>query len=85
MQKHRFFHFALIVLFFVFIAVFFSSESLFFYLVKGKQPDFWKDFGWSAIRWIPWAFFMPLIVRLVRRFPAIDRENASRNRKRVSS
>ena len=71
--RHFFVNFGLAFLVFTVIAVFFSSESYFFYLLKGMQPDFWKDFGWKMVRWIPWAFFTPGIVRFVRWFP-FDRE-----------
>ena len=69
MKKRFFLNFGLAFLVFTVIAVFFSSESYFFYLLKGKQPDFWKDFGWKMVRWIPWAFFTPTIISLVRWFP----------------
>jgi len=73
-MKRRFLiNFGIAFLVFTVLAVFFSSESYFFYLLKGEGPHFWEDFGWTMMRWIPWAFFTPVIVWLVRWFP-LDRK-----------
>ena len=71
MKKHPIFQFLLILLFFTLLTFFFSTGSIFFSLLLGKstQIKVMADFGWYAFQWMPWAFFTPLIIKLVKRCP----------------
>ena len=64
----------LFLLVFLLLALFFTSETTFLSLIKAKQADFWSDLGWNLLRWLPWAFFVPFIVRIVRRQPFENRK-----------
>lgn len=57
---------------FLLLVVFLSSEAYFFMAV-GHKVIFWQDFLYNAVRWLPWAFLTPFVLRLVKRFPLAKR------------
>lgn len=71
MNKRRVINFLFVFGFFLLLTFFFSTGSLFYALIAGKgvPSDVWRDFRFYGFQWIPWAFFTPLITRLVRRYP----------------
>ena len=72
--KRRLFNFILILAFYVLLIFFFSSSSILYALLKGEgaKISVWEDFEWNAIRWLPWALFTPIIIRLVRKFQIVE-------------
>ena len=65
--RRRLRNFSLIFLVFVFISLFFTTESYLFAFLKEKPVVFHKELIWAFTRWMPWAFFTPLIFYLARR------------------
>lgn len=68
MKRNRFLNTFIIFAFYVALTFFFSSGKIFYYMVKGAPFEMWTEVKMNAWRWIPWAFFTPFIIRLVRRF-----------------
>ena len=58
-----------LILFFTFVALFFASESYLISVVKEDPINILSQIQWTLVRWLPWAFFTPIIVFFIKRFP----------------
>jgi len=55
------------VIFFL-VATLYAIESYLYYAVQGNPVEFWKKFIYNLSGWLPWAFFVPIIIWMGRRF-----------------
>ena len=71
MNRRRVTNFLIIICIFLFVTFFFSTSSVFLSLLRGDRAllDVWGDFRWNAFQWMPWAFFTPFILWLLRKCP----------------
>ncbi|MFC1724324.1 sensor histidine kinase [candidate division KSB1 bacterium] len=69
LNKKQLRNFSLLLFFFTFVAVFFASESYLISIVKDQPINILSQIQWTLVRWLPWAFFTPLIVYFIKRFP----------------
>jgi sensor histidine kinase YesM len=61
-----------ILIFWMFIAVLYTSQNILSRLVQGGAIEWGRTLSWSLTRWFIWAALTPLVFTLARRF-AIDR------------
>ncbi len=54
---------------FFLVTVFYAGESYFYYVVQGKSINFIEKIRYDIWGWMPWAFFVPVIIWLGRKFP----------------
>jgi two-component system, LytTR family, sensor kinase len=54
---------------FGFLILFFASEYFFLKLMQGTNQEFYQHLMTYTVRWLPWPFLVPLVIRLARRFP----------------
>ncbi|MFC1493224.1 sensor histidine kinase [candidate division KSB1 bacterium] len=59
---------------FTLLALFFTGETYFYYLLEGKAVSFWSNLKLSLANWLVWAVLSILIIRLARLVP-IDLKN----------
>ena len=59
---------ALVLGFFFFLILLFASQNYLF----NPGVGYGRWILWNAARWLPWAAFIPLILRLCRRFPLVN-------------
>ncbi len=68
-MKSRFVKTGAILLSFLLIAFLVAGGNLLYNHLLGSRADVSRIVLWNLIRWMPWAFFTPVIVRLAGRFP----------------
>ena len=69
MKRCRFVRAILIFSAYILLIFLFSSGAIFYYIIKGAALDARGEVLYNIWRWLPWAFFTPFVIRLVRRFP----------------